>query len=165
MKLAADIKQRKPFESPEHEAYLNLVRTATALMRRETELLKAHDLTPAQFNVLRILRGAGSDGLICREIGERMITWDPDVTKLLDRLETRGLVTRERQPHDRRVIVARVTPRGLSMLQHVDKPMLDMVIALLGHLGEKKLKTLSALLEAAREKTFNGISVEDTSRR
>jgi DNA-binding MarR family transcriptional regulator len=152
MSLAADIKQRKRFESPEHEAYLNLVRTATALMRRETELLKAHDLTPAQFNVLRILRGAGGDGLICREIGERMLTWDPDVTKLLDRLEARGLVTRGRQPRDRRAIVACVTPRGLSMLQQVDKPMLDMVIGLLGHLGEKKLKTLSALLEAARGK-------------
>jgi DNA-binding MarR family transcriptional regulator len=152
MSLATEIKQRKPFQGPEHEAYLNLVRTATALMRRETELLKAHDLTPAQFNVLRLLRGAGSDGLICREIGERMLTWDPDVTKLLDRLEARGLVTRRRQPHDRRAIVARVTPRGLAMLQQVDKPMLDMVIGLLGHLGEKKLKRLSALLEAAREK-------------
>jgi DNA-binding MarR family transcriptional regulator len=152
MSLAAEIKQRKAFESPEHEAYLNLVRTATALMRRETEVLKAHELTPAQFNVLRILRGAGSDGLICREIGERMLAWDPDVTKLLDRLEARGLVVRERQPRDRRAIVARVTQRGLSMLQQVDKPMLDMVVGLLGHLGEKKLKTLSALLETAREK-------------
>jgi DNA-binding MarR family transcriptional regulator len=151
MTLAADIKQRKPFERPEHAAYLNLVRTATALMRREAELLKAHDLTPAQFNVLRILRGAGGDGLIGREIGERLITWDPDVTKLLDRLEARGLVTRERQPRDRRAIVARVTTKGLSMLQQVDKPMLDMVVGLLGHLGEKKLKQLSALLEAARE--------------
>jgi DNA-binding MarR family transcriptional regulator len=152
MKLAAEIKQRKPFESPEHEAYLNVVRTATALMRRETELLRAHDLTPAQFNVLRILRGAGSEGLICREIGERMLTWDPDITKLLDRLEAQGLVTRERQTRDRRAIVARATPGGLAMLQQVDKPMLDMVIGLLGHLGEKKLKTLSTLLEAAREK-------------
>ena len=150
MSLATDIKQRKPFESPEHEAYLNLVRSATALMRREAELLQTHDLTPAQFNVLRILRGAGRDGLICREIAERMLTWDPDVTKLLDRLEARGLVTRERQPHDRRAIVARVMPKGLSMLEKVDKPMLDMVRGLLGHLGEKKLKTLSALLEAAR---------------
>jgi DNA-binding MarR family transcriptional regulator len=153
MTLASDIKQRKPFESPEHEAYLNLVRSATALMRREAELLQTHDLTPAQFNVLRILRGAGRDGRICREIGERMLTWDPDVTKLLDRLEARGLVTRERQPHDRRAIVAHITPKGLSMLEKVDKPMLDMVSGLLGHLGEKKLKTLSGLLEAARAKT------------
>jgi DNA-binding MarR family transcriptional regulator len=153
MSLAGEIRQRKPFESLEHEAYLNLVRSATALMRRETELLQTHELTPAQFNVLRILRGAGRDGLICREIAERMLTWDPDVTKLLDRLEARGLVTRERQPRDRRAIVARITPNGISMLEKVDKPMLDMVSGLLGHLGQKKLKTLSALLEAARAKT------------
>jgi DNA-binding MarR family transcriptional regulator len=150
MSLATELRQRKPFESLEHEAYLNLVRTATALMRREAELLKAHDLTPAQFNVLRILRGAGSDGLICREISERMLTYDPDVTKLLDRLEARGLVTRERQVEDRRAITARITPDGLRMLHNVDKPMLDLVTAMLGHLGERKLRTLSALLEAAR---------------
>jgi DNA-binding MarR family transcriptional regulator len=151
MSLAAEIKQRRPFESPEHEAYLNLVRTATALMRRETELLRAHDLTPPQFNVLRILRGAGSEGLICRAIGERMLTYDPDVTKLLDRLEARGLVTRERQSTDRRAIVARITRAGLRVLQEVDKPMLDLVVGLLGHLGAGRLKTLSTLLEEARE--------------
>lgn len=150
MSLAAEIKQRKPFESPEHEAYLNLVRTAGALARREAALLKGYDLTPAQFNVLRILRGAEPDGLICREIGERLLAFDPDVTKLLDRLEARGLVTRARQPRDRRVIVARMTPDGLKMLQKVDKPMLDLVIALLGHLGARKLKALSTLLTAAR---------------
>lgn len=151
MSLAAEIRQRRPFESLEHEAYLNLVRTATALMRRETELLKARDLTPPQFNVLRILRGAGSEGLICRAIGERMLTYDPDVTKLLDRLEARGLVTRQRQSTDRRAIVARITPAGLRVLQEVDRPMLDLVVGLLGHLGERRLKTLSTLLEAARE--------------
>jgi DNA-binding MarR family transcriptional regulator len=152
MSLAREIRQRKPFEGPEHEAYLNLVRTATALMRREAEVLNAHDLTPAQFNVLRILRGAGTEGRICREIGERMLAYDPDVTKLLDRLEARGLVVRARRTSDRRAIVARITPDGLRTLQAVDKPMLDLVVGLLGHLGEKKLKTLSALLEAAREK-------------
>ena len=152
MSLAREIQQRRPFESPEHEAYLNLIRTATALQRRETELLKAHDLTQPQFNVLRILRGAGADGLICREIGERMLTYDPDVTKLLDRLEARGLVTRERLATDRRAVAARITPAGLRLLQQVDKPMLDLVVGLLGHLGARRLKTLSLLLEAAREK-------------
>lgn len=151
MKLAAEIKQRKSFESPEHEAYLNLIRTATALMRREAELLKAHDLTPAQFNVLRILRGAGKDGLICREIGERMLAYDPDVTKLLDRLEARGLAVRRRQDADRRAIGVRITTDGLRLLAAVDGPMSELVESLLGHLGERKLKTLSALLEAARD--------------
>lgn len=150
MSLATEIKQRKPFEAPEHEAYLNLVRTSTALLRREAELLKTHGLTPPQFNVLRILRGAGQDGLICREVGERMLAFDPDVTKLLDRLEARALVTRERQSTDRRVIVARISDEGLQLLRRVDKPMLDLVVGLLGHLGERSLKTLSRLLEAAR---------------
>ncbi len=151
-RLRAEIKQRKPFESPEHEAYLNLVRTASALMRREAELLKAYELTPAQFNVLRILRGAGAEGLICREIGERMLAYDPDVTKLLDRLEARGLVTRERKAEDRRAVVARISAEGSRMLEAVDKPMLALVVGLLGHLGAGRLKTLSTLLEAAREK-------------
>ena len=152
MSLATEIKQRKPFEGGEHEAYLNLVRTATALMRRESELLKQYDLTPAQFNVLRILRGAAADGLICREVGERMLAYDPDVTKLLDRLESRGMVTRQRQAADRRAIVARITPTGLRTLERVDKPMLELVVGLLRHLGPQKLRTLSTLLEAAREK-------------
>lgn len=151
MKLAAEIRQRKPFESPEHEVYLNLVRTATALMRREAELLKAHDLTPAQFNVLRILRGAGKDGLICREIGERMLAYDPDVTKLVDRLEARGLAVRQRRLTDRRAIAVNITADGLRLLDRVDKPMLDLVVGLLGHLSGRQLKTLSRLLEAARE--------------
>ncbi len=151
-RLLAEIKQRKPFESPEHEAYLNLVRTASALMRREAELLRLYELTPAQFNVLRILRGAGAEGLICREIGERMLAYDPDVTKLLDRLEARGLVTRERKAEDRRAVIARISAEGSRMLEAVDKPMLDLVVRLLGHLGAGRLKTLSTLLEAAREK-------------
>jgi DNA-binding MarR family transcriptional regulator len=151
MKLAAEIRQRKAFESPEHEVYLNLVRTATALMRREAELLKAHDLTPAQFNVLRILRGAGKDGLICREIGERMLAYDPDVTKLVDRLEARGLAVRQRRVTDRRAITVNITADGLRLLDRADKPMLDLVVGLLGHLSGRQLKTLSRLLEAARE--------------
>lgn len=121
-------------------------------MRREAEVLNAHNLTPAQFNVLRVLRGAGTEGRIWREIGERMLAYDPDVRKLLDRLEGRGLVTRARRPSDRRAIVACITPDGLRTLKAVDKPLLDLVVGLLGHLGEKKLKTLSTLLEATREK-------------
>ncbi len=151
-KLLAELRQRTPFEGPEHEAYLNLIRTASALMRREVELLKTYDLTPAQFNVLRILRGAGEDGLICREIGERMVAFDPDVTKLLDRLEARGLATRERRASDRRAIVARISPEGSRLLRTTDRPMRELVVALLGHLGSRRLETLSALLEAAREK-------------
>lgn len=149
-----EIKQTKPFGSLEDEVFVNVLRTAEAFLWKEAEFLKPYELTPSQYNVLRILRGAHVDGLICREIGERMVTRDPDVTKLLDRLEARGLVTRERQQKDRRVIVARITEEALKILDEIDRPLLEMTEALLGHLGERKLKTLNALLEAAREKAL-----------
>ena len=91
-RLQKEIRQTKPFASLEEEIFLNLQRTAEVLMRRLTEELKPSDLTPTQYNVLRILRGAEPDGLPCREISARMVTHDPDVTRLLDRLEKRGLV-------------------------------------------------------------------------
>ena len=151
-KLQDEIKQTKPFESLEDEAFVSVLRTAGAFQWREAELLKPYEITLPQYNVLRILRGAGAEGLICREIGERMIARDPDVTKLLDRLEARGLVSRERQEKDRRVIVARVTPEGLRLVAEIDGPVLKLTADLLGHLGEHKLGTLIRLLEEAREK-------------
>jgi MarR family transcriptional regulator, organic hydroperoxide resistance regulator len=151
-KLQDEIKQSKPFESPEDEAFVSILRTAGAFQWREAELLKPYEITLPQYNVLRILRGAGPEGLICREIGERMIARDPDVTKLLDRLEARGLVSRERQEKDRRVIVARVTPEGLRLVGEIDGPVLKLTEDLLSHLGEHKLGTLIGLLEEAREK-------------
>src|SRR5262245_26028019 len=102
-KLRAEIKQQKPFGSVAEEVLLNLVRTASHLEARGADLLAAHDLTPAQYNVLRILRGAGPDGHPCQEIGARMISRVPDVTRLVDRLEAAGLVTRKRSDTDRRV--------------------------------------------------------------
>ena len=153
-KLQAEIKQTKPFGSLEDEAFVNVLKTAEAFLWKEAELLKPYELTPSQYNVLRILRGAGADGLICREIGERMVTRDPDVTKLLDRLEARGLVTRERQQRDRRVIISCITGEALEILAEIDRPLLSMTGGLLGHLGERRLKTLNALLEAAREKAL-----------
>ena len=147
-----EVRQVKPFASREDEVYVSIVRTAASLMRRETELLKAYDLTPPQYNVLRILRGAGRSGLICREIGERMVTYDPDVTKLLDRLETRSLVTRERQQQDRRVIVVHISKEGLKLLKEIDRPILALTRKLLGHLGSRRLAALNELLETARER-------------
>lgn len=147
-----EVRQVKPFPSREDEVYVSIVRTAASLMRRETELLKAYDLTPPQYNVLRILRGAGRSGLICREIGERMVTYDPDVTKLLDRLETRSLVTRERQQQDRRVIVVHISKEGLKLLKEIDRPILALTKNLLGHLGSRRLAALNELLETARER-------------
>jgi DNA-binding MarR family transcriptional regulator len=150
-KLLTELKQTRPFKSLEDEVFLNLQRTADKLLRRFSETLKQYELTPSQYNVLRILRGAGDEGLICREIGERMVSFDPDVTKLLDRLEARSLVQRERQEKDRRVVQTRITAEGLRLLKQMDTPLEEQISQMLRHLGEKRLKTLNTLLEAARE--------------
>jgi len=151
-RLRAEIKQQKPFQTLQQEAFLNLLRTADALMRGEVEVLKPAGLSPAQYNVLRILRGAGAGGLACREVGERMVTRDPDITRLLDRLEERGLVMRSREREDRRVITTRITEEGLDLLKKLDGPVARLHEQQLGHLGAKRLRSLIALLEAARER-------------
>ncbi|MBA3439971.1 MAG: MarR family transcriptional regulator [Pyrinomonadaceae bacterium] len=153
-KLQTELKQSKPFATREEEVYLNIQRTAEALLWKATELLKPYDLTPTQYNVLRILRGAEREGLICREIGERMVSRDPDVTKMLDRLEKRGLTVRERDHKDRRVIITRVTDEGLKLLKELDPYVAGNTRELLGHLGTRRLETLNELLEEAREKAL-----------
>jgi DNA-binding MarR family transcriptional regulator len=149
-KLKEEIKQRRPFAGPEEEVYLNVMRTADALTRATEQVLKGAGLSPNQYNVLRILRGAGKEGLRCREVGERMLTRDPDITRLLDRLEARGLVTRERQRGDRRVVTSRITDAGLKLLAGLDTPVREQQRRLLGHLARAQLRHLSGLLEAAR---------------
>lgn len=150
--LQSEIKQKKPFSLREEELFLNIVRTADLLSRRGAELFKEHDLSPNQYNVLRILRGAGAEGLACGEVGERMVTRDPDITRLLDRLEKRDLVKRAREKGDRRVVTARITPAGLDLLKRLDEPLARCHKAQLGHLDPKQQETLIHLLEAAREK-------------
>ena len=150
IKLQEEIKQTKPFTSLEAEASLNLVRVADHLMRGAEELLKLAGLSNAQYNVLRILRGAGQQGLCCREVAERMISRDPDITRLLDRLEKRSLVTRARDEKDRRIITVRITNAGLKLLKDLDAPVAAYHRQQLGHLGEERLRTLIELLEAVR---------------
>lgn len=150
--LSQEIQQEKPFVSLEEEAFLGLQRTANLLLQALGRSLKGQDLTPAQYNTLRILRGAGPDALTCGEIGERLVSPGPDVTRLLDRLEQRGLVTRLRDLEDRRVVRARIMEKGLELLSSLDEPVGQALANLLGHLGEKKLRALSALLEEARRK-------------
>lgn len=135
--------------SPEEAAYVDLVRTAEMLSRPVAQLLKTGDLSPAQYNVLRILRGC-PDGLTCGEIGNRMITRDPDITRLLDRLEKRALVSRGRDAKDRRVVLTRIAPAGLDLLARLDRPVRDLHRRLLGHLGPVRLRTLAQLLESCR---------------
>jgi DNA-binding MarR family transcriptional regulator len=149
-RLQKELKQTKPFECLEEEVMLNLARTAEYLGSRVAEVFKRADLTGTQYNALRILRGAGAEGLSCREIGERMVTTVPDVTRLLDRLEARGLISRERPAHNRRQVITRVTHEGLRLLADLDEPVVESHRRLAGHLGEKQLKTLNRLLEALR---------------
>lgn len=146
-----EIKQNKQFSSLEAEASLALLRTADQVQARVAEKLKPHGLSPTQYNALRILRGAGAEGLACSEVGERMINRDPDITRLLDRLERRGLVKRCRERSDRRVIKAGITPGGLKLLECLDQPMEKFQRTLLGHLGKRRLRELIRLLDLARE--------------
>jgi DNA-binding MarR family transcriptional regulator len=148
--LGQEIQQRKPFDSLEEEAFLGLQRTASLLLQSLGRALKGQDLTPAQYNTLRILRGAEPDSLTCGEIGERLVSPGPDVTRLLDRLEQRGLVTRVRDGEDRRVVRARITASGLDLLTALDEPVGRVLAQMLGSLGEERLRTLVALLGEAR---------------
>jgi DNA-binding MarR family transcriptional regulator len=150
-KLQEELKQRKPFANPEEEVYLNILRTAEALTWGVAEILKGADLTPAQYNVLRILRGAGSEGATCGQIGERMVTKDSDITRLLERLDARGLITRSRDGQDRRFISVRITNEGLRLLAGLDEPVAECHRRQIGHLGRERLASLGKLLEVARE--------------
>jgi DNA-binding MarR family transcriptional regulator len=150
-KIQQELKQTRPMGSMEQEAYLNVLRTSNALLAGLSELLKGYDLTQTQYNVLRILRGAGDRGLTAGEVGERMITRDPDVTRLLDRLEKRGLVERWRSGEDRRVVHTRITPAGLSLIGPLDERVAELHVRQLGHVGPDRLATLIELLESARD--------------
>jgi MarR family transcriptional regulator, organic hydroperoxide resistance regulator len=150
--LQAELKQKVPFTSREQEAYLALLRTADALQSRIERKLKEFGLTGTQYNALRILRGAGPDGLPCSEIGERMITHDPDITRLLDRLERCGLVERDRGKQDRRVIYGKITSAGLKLLREMDGPIEKHGREMLRHVGQERLKRLIELLELVRSR-------------
>jgi MarR family transcriptional regulator, organic hydroperoxide resistance regulator len=154
--LQAELKQKIPFTSREAEAYLSLLHTADALQAQVEVRLKEFGLTGTQYNALRILRGAGPEGLPCREIGERMITRDPDITRLLNRLEDRGFVQRTRARHDRRVIYGKITAAGLKLLREMDVPTERHGREMLHHVGQEKLKQLIELLELVRRgRTFH----------
>jgi DNA-binding MarR family transcriptional regulator len=141
--------ESKPWGSREEEIYLTILRTAEVLSWGVIETLKRADLTPTQYNALRILRGAGPSGASCREVGERMVTKESDVTRLLNRLEARGLISRERG-EDRRYLVVRITDKGLRLLSKLDEPVAECHRRQLGHMGDAQFTSLSRLLKAAR---------------
>ena len=149
-KLQTEIKQTKPFAKLEHEAILGLLRTAAIVGHQTDEALRPFGVTGTQFNVLRILRGAGESGLCGREIGERMITRVPDVPRLLDRLEKAGFISRERDPNDRRHVTARITTKGEQLLEeigHLSFP----IEQRFQHLTGDQLRTLIDALDMVRE--------------
>lgn len=151
-KLKTEIRQTSPFVSAREEVSLNILRTAALLEHAVAERLKPHGLTPTQYNVLRILRGAGADGLCRSEVTERMLTPVPDATRLLDRLAEAGLVARDRDTNDRRFVTARITEAGREKLAELDAPVSRMHDELLGHMAEKDLRHLAELLESSRER-------------
>jgi DNA-binding MarR family transcriptional regulator len=143
-------KSSHPAVSLENRIFIALLRAADTLGQEAEQLLKAAGLTGAQYNVLRILRGSEPAGLPCRGIGDRMISHDPDMTRLLDRMEKRALIVRERQSDDRRVVKTRITPQGLSLLKTLDRPIHDLHKRQFRHMRATRLKTLSDLLEEVR---------------
>ena len=153
-KLKEEIRQTKPFSGLEHEALLNLQRTAGQIFHHSQQMLKGYGLTGPQYNVLRILRGAGTGGLSCAEVGERMLTPDPDITRLLERLSRQGLIERRRDLRDRRVRFSRITAEGIRLLKELD-PVVDRAAkSSLGHMSSQRLEALIDLLEEARQGAF-----------
>ncbi|HEX9690874.1 MAG TPA: MarR family transcriptional regulator [Gemmatimonadales bacterium] len=148
--LRAEIKQGRPFGSVSQEAFLNLMRTSAILDHAFAEGIKPYGVTPTQYNVLRILRGAGRDGLCRNEVRDRMITQVPDATRLLDRLEDAGYVERKREGADRRFVTARITRAGLDLLDSMDEALAVLHERQLGHLTAPELRQLSRLLTKAR---------------
>lgn len=149
--LKNEIHQTKDFDSVEAELYLNLLRTTEALSAGPNALFRAAKLTPSQYNVLRILRGAGKKGLPCGEIVERMVNRDSDMTRLLDALEAKNLVRRRRSEFDRRIKVAEITAAGLSKLAKLDVPIRETHRSRLAHLSVERQRRLIRLLEEARQ--------------
>ncbi len=149
--LRHDLRQQKPFISLVQEAQLNLARTESVLLAGFEQLLKPHGIGATQYNVLRILRGAGAEGLGRNEIRDRLLTRMPDVTRLLDRMEKAGLVVRVRSTEDRRLVATRLTKRGRDLVDRLDEPVAAEHQRRLGHLTTAELRTLIKLLTLARQ--------------
>ena len=149
-KLQHELKKKRPFESPEEEAFLSVQRTSDRLQIRVARLLREHGLTPSQYNVLRILRGEGKP-LPILEIASRTVAVVPGITGLIDRLEQAGFVNRLRCAKDRRVIYVALTDHGATTLAGLDEPLLALHRRLLGHLSQGELRELIRVLEKVRE--------------
>jgi DNA-binding MarR family transcriptional regulator len=154
--LKAEIAQERPFSSDEEEAVLNLMRTSDCVQRVFQRRTRDWGVTSTQYNVLRILRGAGSQGLTCSAIGERMITAEPDITRLLARLKAMKLIRQQRDKQDRRVVWTHISAEGLELLGKMDAEITQIPRDLLGHLDRKDLAELIRLVELARKNCGDG---------
>ncbi len=148
--LEEELRQKRPFQSTEQEAFLSLGRTWAVLEHAFSEALKPQAITPTQYNALRILRGAGPEGLSRGDIIDRMVSRVPDATRLLDRLEAMDLSVRARDPHDRRYVRTRITDQGLALLADLDDSVQELHERHLGALDESELDTLIGLLARIR---------------
>lgn len=148
--IREELKQTKPFFSAAQEAFLSIQRTADVLSQKSEQFLKPWGISGTQYNVLRILRGAGPDGLRCGEIGERMVAHDPDITRLLDRMEKAGWIERARDTNDRRVVLTRINRRGLDLLRQIDKPIEEFTNQMGNHIAEKRFRELTDTLDEIR---------------
>lgn len=150
--LAATLKQNRPFVSLEQEVYLSILRTASELSYAVDQFFRPFDITPSQYNVLRILRGAEAKGLCRNEISERMVTATPDMTRLLDRMEKAGWVTRERAEDDRRQVSTHITKSGMELLARLERPTGDFVTKLFAGATISDLKTVLKVNDQVRTK-------------
>jgi DNA-binding MarR family transcriptional regulator len=148
--MLSELKQTHPFASAQEELYLSLACTMVRLRREVVELLKVHEMSEGQYNVLHVLRGSKS--LSCTEIGERLVTADSDVTRLLDRLEKSGLVQRSRGLPDRRIVWASITPEGMKLLESLDTLILNLHRQQLEFIGGEETKLLLGQLSQTRER-------------
>ena len=148
--LQAELKQTRPFKSLQEEALLSITRTAAVIEHAVAQALRPHAITPTQYNVLRILRGAGSDGLCRLEVGERLVRRVPDVTRLLDRMEDSGLIARRRGKDDRRYVATYIMPKGLDLLAAIDKEICQIHNEQLGHVDARSLRLLVDVLAQVR---------------
>lgn len=148
--LQRELKQTRPFRSPSEEALVGLMRTADHLRRAMSGVVDSQGITLQQYNVLRILRGAGAAGLPTLEIAHRMVEQTPGITRLLDRLEAKALVRRERCPSDRRQVLCRITETGTGLLAALDQPLLEAVDGSLAVLSREEKKRLIEILDSIR---------------
>jgi len=154
--LQKEIRQSVPFMVLEEEVFLNLHRTSYVLKKELVDIFKTYGISDQQYNVLRILRGAGTAGLACSSISERLIVADPDITRLLDRLAEAQLIVRERSVEDRRVMISEISASGLTLLEQLDQPVTECVRGQLEHLGSDMLEKLNSLLVLARDNSKPG---------